>query len=481
MLAGKEMRMSRRQISDGFRVWLSAEVEVWRGQGILSEEQSTSILDLYETPREVSDRKRSVASFVLMGLAALMIGLAALLLIGYNWKAMPDAVKLVLVFGAILGTYAGAFYIRFRRGGRLASEVAFFLGCLFYGVGIWQVAQIFHIQVHYPFGVWLWAVGVLGFALCLETPLLHVLFVALMALWAGMEVIGFGDLGPWLFGRWHGVPNGAYSLPLLALPGLVWAYRRKSPITVGLYAPLVAWWVILQPFAWHWEANAIYFIGAVGGLFLLIAQLHREGSRFAIPYRLYGVLLSAGVLVPLSFHDFNEEMLEWAHRGDFLWRGLLAGPLILVLSAAVVALVAFLKRALAGERASIPDQMMGLIRRQWLPVGVVLLMGVLPLVNATLGWAGEASVLATLPVTVLANVGMIVLALWLMRLGLQEDRGQPFAAGVVYFLLWSVLRYVDLFADFGGMLGASLMFFICGAGLFGVAMYWRKRKEFRHV
>ncbi|NQT12400.1 MAG: DUF2157 domain-containing protein, partial [Planctomycetes bacterium] len=439
--------MSRRQISDGFRTWLSAEVEVWRGQGIVSDEQSTSILGLYETPREVSDRKRSVASFVLMGLAALMIGLAALLLIGYNWKAMPDAVKLVLVFGAILGTYAGAFYIRFRRGGRLASEVAFFLGCLFYGVGIWQVAQIFHIQVHYPFGVWLWAVGVLAFALCLETPLLHVLFVALMALWAGMEVIGFGDLGPWLFGRWHGVPNGAYSLPLLALPGLVWAYRRNSPVTVGLYALLVAWWVILQPFAWHWEANAIYFIGAVGGLFLLIAQLHREGSRFAIPYRLYGVLLTAGVLVPLSFHDFNEEMLRWMDRHGSHLQGLLAGPVILVLSAAAVALVAFFKRAFAGESASIPDQMMGLIRRQWLPVGVVLLMSALPLVNATLGWAGDKSVLTTLPVTVLANVGMIVLALWLMRLGLQEDRGQPFAAGVVYFLLWSVLRYVDLFAD----------------------------------
>ena len=91
--------------------------------------------------------------------------------------------------------------------------------------------------------------GVLGFALCLETPLLHLLFVVLMALWAGMEVIGFGDLGMWLFGRWPFLPNGAYSLPLLALPGFPWAYRRNSPLTLGLYAPLVAWWVILQPFS----------------------------------------------------------------------------------------------------------------------------------------------------------------------------------------------------------------------------------------
>jgi hypothetical protein len=83
--------------------------------------------------------------------------------------------------------------------------------------------------------------------------------------------------------------------------------------------------------------------------------------------------------------------------------------------------------------------------------------------------------------TVLANVAVIALALWLMQVGLSEDRGLPFTAGVLLFLLWAVLRYIDLFGDFGGMLGASLMFFLCGATLFGVAQYWRRRKGVRHV
>ena len=34
---------------------------------------------------------------------------------------------------------------------------------------------------------------------------------------------------------------------------------------------------------------------------------------------------------------------------------------------------------------------------------------------------------------------------------------------------------------FGGLLGASLMFFLCGATLFGVALYWRRRKEVRRA
>jgi hypothetical protein len=82
--------------------------------------------------------------------------------------------------------------------------------------------------------------------------------------------------------------------------------------------------------------------------------------------------------------------------------------------------------------------------------------------------------------TLLANAAMLVFALWLMQVGLREDRGQPFAAGVLYFLLWAVLRYVDLFGDMGGMLGAAVMFFLCGASLFGVALYWRQRKAVLH-
>ena len=71
---------------------------------------------------------------------------------------------------------------------------------------------------------------------------------------------------------------------------------------------------------------------------------------------------------------------------------------------------------------------------------------------------------------------MVALAFWLIRLGLSQDRGWPFTAGVLYFLLWTVLRYIDLFGNFGGMLGAAGLFFLCGVALFLVAQYWRNRR-----
>jgi hypothetical protein len=188
------------------------------------------------------------------------------------------------------------------------------------------------------------------------------------------------------------------------------------------------------------------------------------------------MLLSAGVLVPLSFYKFNTHMV----RSRAEAAGLVQTLAIVVLAVATIAVATIAKRKYAGEQMPLLDQVGDMVRRQWLPLGLVLFMAFLSLwstVYRAIEPIGQRS--ALLP-TVLANAAMIACALWLMRIGLREDRGRPFAAGVLYFLLWALLRYFDLFGDFGGMLGAASMFFLCGATLFGVAMYWRRRKEIRH-
>jgi uncharacterized membrane protein len=449
--------MSKRALTANQRTWLLDELSLWRRDAIVTDQQAQRIADLYEGAGEMAERGRSRAVFVLMAAAATLIGLAALLLVGYNWSDLARSTKLIVVLGTIAATHATAFSLRYNRKATSLSETVFFLGCLFYGAGIWLVAQAYHINAHYPDGIWWWAVGVLPFALALETRLLHALLVGLLALWAGQEVLNFGHLGGWMFGRWDFLPNGAYSLPLLALPGMVWAYRKQSVQALALYVPLLAWWTVLQAFAWKLGSNPFYFVGSVGALLLVVAEAHGVGSRFAIPYRRYGALLVGGVLVPLSFYDLNKHLV-----GE--WTSLAGPPIVLGLLGLVLVLV---------TQRSIPH-------RQMIPLGLALLMAVLPLMSAGCGNSSCADAAALLP-TVLVNVAMVVGAFWLMQVGLREDRGRPFGAGVLYFLLWSVLRYVDLFGDFGGMLGAAMMFFLCGGALFGVARYWQGRKEVRYA
>ena len=249
--------MPQSKLTGAQQRWLDDELAAWQSDQLVTPEQADRIRGRYESAAEIVDRKRSVAVHALFAMAAFLFGIAVLLLVGFNWNQLSREIKLVVVLGVVTSTHLIAFSL--RRGGRYValSEVVSFLGCLFYGAGIWLIAQAFHLDGHYPDGVWWWAIGVLPFALCLESVLLHLLYVSLLALWGGMEVFGFWHLGPWLLGWWQ-FPNGAYSLPLLALPGFIWAYHRKSALALSLYVPLFAWWAVLQAFAMGLDGRSIF-------------------------------------------------------------------------------------------------------------------------------------------------------------------------------------------------------------------------------
>ena len=482
--------MAGKQLSNNIRKWFDGEIASWAAGGIISNDQANQIKALYETETEVVNRQQSIFSFALMGLAGLMVGLALFLVIGHNWDVIPWGAKLVVIFGALLGLQSTAIWLKFARQSKVGSELVFFMGCLFYGAGITLVAQIFHLDAHYPDGIWWWAAAVLPVALCLETPLVHLLLISLLALWSGMEVIEFDHLVNRFFWGWWSMPNGAYSLPLLAAPGLVWCYRHRAPWTLTCYLALAIWWLILQAVAWDFEWQSVYVAGVIGSAFLIIGELHDESSRFGRAYRFWGVVAVASTLIPLSFGEFYRST-------SYRWYGNEARQhwLLQVVGPATVMVLLFLATLVGGvylSRSSTDSRPVGqrvseLISRQKVPFGLAFGFTIMCLLNSVFPQDSYASYptfgsLSSFSAwTIPANVGMIGLALWLMQVGLNEDRVKPFIFGVVYFLLWSILRYVDLFSEVGGMLGAAGMFFLCGATMFGMAIYWRKRKQVQNV
>lgn len=471
--------MSERQpVSEQQHRWLLSQINGWQSKGLVSAEQATQILALYETGHERQERRRSWLLYTLSALAMVLFGAATLLLVGHNWAALPAAAKLALIFGAIIVTYAAGIYLRYWRGARLASEALLLLGCLFYGAAIWLVAQIFHMSAHYPDGVFWWAAGVLPLAMLIDSLALHALLVALTAMWCGMEIAHFSRLGGLFFGwRWP-VPNLCLQTLLVAAAGLLLAYRTNSFWRVSLYLPLVAWWTLLQPLAWRVEGNQIYFVGAVGALMLVVAESHARGSRLAIPYRAYGALLFGGTLLPLSYWHFHHH--TWNNTSPEAVLGMSAA--ILVLAVVIFGLAEWLRyRHLEQGDVAAAQRVDYIRRRQWLPLALVALMAGLSFLSVL-----EAGTQATVPdviwiPTVAANAAIVALSLWLISVGLREERGLPFAAGVLYFMNWIVMRYADLFGDVGGMLGASLLFFACGFVLLGVAMFWRNRKRVQYA
>ncbi len=470
--------MKRRILSDKQRRWLLGELGDWRGEGIVSQEQTDRILARYEDADEASQRKRSRFTLAISGIAALLVGLAVFLVIGYNWDAMPRVAKLAVVFGVVVATHAAGLWLRFARDQRRAGEVVSFLGCLFYGAGIWLVAQVFHLNAHWPDGFWWWALGVLPFALASETLLIHCLYAGLLATWAGAEILGYRHLGAWIFWGWN-VPNGAYSFLLLWLPAMVWGYRKASVGAVSLYVPALAWWIVLQSFVWHFDWQAVFVIGSVGGLLLVVAESHRPGNRMAVPYRFWGTALAAGALIPMSFGGFYESTKHWYHHHTWA-----SDPLVFAVGLVVLALlgIGFTSVVLARSRASDPAaRVREMLRAQWLPVGLILAVTFAGVWGAGHDFGSTKTDTNWIPPVAVVNVAMLALALWLMNIGLRDDRGRPFAFGVIYFLIWAICRYADLFGERGGMLGAALMFFLCGAALFGLARFWSRRKASRSL
>jgi hypothetical protein len=319
----------------------------------------------------------------------------------------------------------------------------------------------------------------LPLAFLLDSLLLHVLLVTLVATWCGLEIVNFHHLGAILWGwRWMAIPNGCYLALAIAAGGLWIAYRRGSAWRVMLYVPLLAWWTLLQPLAWRLDDYPFYFVAAVGALLLVAAESHRQGSQLGIPYRWCGALLFGGSVYLLTFWDFH----RWGMlRGDYPWVLATSGVILILAAIVFVAAEGLRYRYLELGQKAIADRWDDIRRRQWLPLSMVAAMVALSLSQLSMDEQGPVTGLAIWLPVITANVAMVGLALWLMWIGLRDDRGTPFAGGVLFFLLWIMSRYIDLFGEFGGMLGAALMFFLCGCTLLGVVWFWRNRKEVTHA
>jgi len=463
-----------RPISERQRDWLTEELEQWQAAGLVAAHQRDAILACYESTDEASLRRRRWASFVMAALAATLVGLGALLIVGHNWEivvagweALPSVLKLVVMLALIAGVQGAALHMRRNTAYARAADLLFLLGSLLYGAGIWLVAQVFHVSAHWPDGIWWWALGVLPLALLLDTLALHSLLVGLLALWVGGEILNFGHV--W----WSLLPNSCWSLPLFAAAGLAWCYRKGSAWGVTLYVALAAWWVVLQGVAWRWDESIPFFVATAGAMALIAAENHRPGNPLGRPYRVIGTLLAAGGLVFLSFVDFHEHLIR--RQSYSAWQTLEVERMVVVvvlagLVAVALALSALLRTSIrSGESALSRWAAWG--RRQAAPLaiaGATVIMALL-----------DGAQVSHTPVfsAIVANLAMIALAIWLMRVGIRDDQGRPFVAGMLYLLLWAVMRYVDLFGAELGMLGGAVMFILCGLGLFGLALVWRKRKE----
>jgi uncharacterized membrane protein len=169
---------------------LDAETAKWEHEGLIETSQRTRILDRYRASLDAEEHAgpaRLVTTISLLG--AVLIGAGIMLFIASNWYVIPNGGRLAIIFTAMLASYGAGFTLRYDRGTypRVGGALIL-LGAIIFGAGIFLVAQMYHVTVHYPNGPLLWGLGILPLAYLLGHRSLLALAIADLLVWLGMEM-----------------------------------------------------------------------------------------------------------------------------------------------------------------------------------------------------------------------------------------------------------------------------------------------------
>ena len=235
---------------------LDEESGKWEQEGLLTPDQRMRILARYRLAREVEEKAgpgRLITTISVLG--SILVGVGVLLFIASNWSAIPRWGKLGIIFGTMLAGYATGYWLRFERqsypkvGGALIL-----LGSLVFGAGIFFIAQIYHISVHYPNGPLMWGLAILPLAYLLRFRSLQILALLDLLIWSGMEMrfwisegYGYGErhmvvfyllagLTYWMLGLAHGSGGRWRELaaPYVTMGGLL-AFGAGFILTFDVY------------------------------------------------------------------------------------------------------------------------------------------------------------------------------------------------------------------------------------------------------
>jgi len=168
---------------------LQKEIELWLKEDIITLEQKEKILSRYHILRQADEKAgpgKLITTISILG--SVLVGVGVILFIASNWSEIPRWGKLAIIFSSMIISYGVGFYVRLERENYPKIGAAFILlGSLIFGAGIFLIAQIYHITVHYPNGPLMWGLGVLPLAYLLRLKSLLSLSILTLLIWLGLE------------------------------------------------------------------------------------------------------------------------------------------------------------------------------------------------------------------------------------------------------------------------------------------------------
>ena len=437
------------QIGDGLPIlndkmskntrWLQDQISTWLDEGLVDAGQAEALRARYP----VADQDTPWGRIIVSSVGAVVFGLGIILFFAYNWADMHKFVKLSLVLGTVLAAHGTAFYLSASPDAKRGLvESLHVMGTMLFGAGIWLVAQIYHIDDHYPNAFFIWGLGALALAWAKPSIAQGLIAVLLMFLWACFEVFDFSlpnHSGPWVV--------------LLGVLPLAWIQRSR----VLLFFSLPAFMAQYAFSAGQVEDDLV--LGALFYCACLYLAAGRLAPRSSFPgsaplFNVVGYSVYLVLVYLFTFKWVARELLDVKVNGAVEWSYFLV-PLLGALSAWL-----FLLATGAWQRAD--------VIRRW-ESGLILLAMVLVLV-AQLGMSREDVDI----VTFVFNLVFVAHCVSMIVRGTERLSWKQVSLGCVLFSALAAARFLDLFES---LLSRSLFFLALGAGLFLIGNFYSQRKK----
>jgi uncharacterized membrane protein len=475
--------------SDKFRRELRREMEGWRSQGIIDDQQAQQLAERYEFDRlEGMARDRFV--MVVLGIGSVLLGLGVITFVAANWQVIPRELKLLLLLIWFVGVNALGFYFwkpsseqlgdhptaRRSTGRQRLGQGLLIFGALILGANIALTGQMFHIGGSSADLFMVWGLAVLGMAYGLRLTSLGVLAILLTTIGYWIGVSGWD---------WNQPPSDAIRwvvdyMPLIAGFALIplaywcrsrWVFGAAAIVTIGALQALLS--DLAEMFASYFNSMGIWlamvFILPVAILWSYDDRLwQRRASDLELPiFRpiargvavFYLMVLTYGA----SFHSAWSYSRTWETRSADLGRLVTEGlPILLnpnLIFFGVLAIVQWVFLARPGRVGR-----WGLSRENGMILGFLGVMGAMTF------WHWSVSPIEV-AATFIANGLLFLLAVALMRDGLAAGDRRIFWSGLTLVALQIFSRLLEYDT---ALLLKSLVFVLCGVGVIVIGLWFER-------
>ncbi len=441
-----------------FLKWLGEEAEAWKQDGIISQEQQTHILSRYSSPdslKRAEDSRNTRFIAIISILGSILLGLGIILFFAHNWKYIAVPIKLGIIFSLVTAVYAAGYWLVFEKKAYTGiGNALILLGVLFFGAGIWLIAQIFNINAHYPNGILFWSLGGVAVSLVTRLKPVVILSIILMTIWTVVEQTGFEQ------------QNYLFIIIMLAVVfPLVYLERSKLGIIAGVVS--VSVWFGIFNHIWQLDivtySRFAYFAGGMLVFFVFLYSyssfqtLALKRPDFEFPLRIIALLGIFITLYSFTFRGMEDSVIK---NGSII---LPPADALLVLLVVAAALSYMLVLNLMRNKYSRPAIY---------ETAALVLFVLLTALSLYVPLSRSNGIFIY---TILFNIIFLSLVISILAVGFKERRAVFVNMALLFFVVDVVTRYFDYMWNF---LPRSV-FFIAGGLLLifgGILLEKRRRK-----